>query len=302
MDACPRSPQVVKGWFPPARPMRTVPKAGGPPMKILICDAFDESLPGRLAPFGEVLTDPARLKDAEVVLVRSKTKVTREFLNGAPNLKLVIRGGVGLDNVDIQACRERGIDVKNTPRASSVAVAELTMALMLAVPNRLVEGHTGLKQGRFLKKELKRTELVDDLDELFQRADFVSFHVPATAETRGLLNEHTIAKMKDGVVIVNTARGSIVVEPDLAQALASGKVRAYATDVFLSDPPDPNSPLLSAPNVLMTPHLGGSSRENLLRIGDNVVDLLGKWRKMHTAFPVADLGTTMIEAAVVNVK
>ncbi len=190
-------------------------------MKILIADAFDESLPGRLAPFGEVLTDPARLKDAEVVLVRSKTKVTREFLSGAPNLKLVIRGGVGLDNVDIQACRERGIDVKNTPRASSVAVAELTMALMLAVPSRLVEGHTGLKQGRFLKKELKRTELfgktlglvgagligtevarraqafgmkviaydpqianhalaelVDDLDELFLRADFISFHVP----------------------------------------------------------------------------------------------------------------------------
>jgi D-3-phosphoglycerate dehydrogenase len=120
---------------------------------------------------------------------------------------------------------------------------------------------------------------VDDLDELFQRADFISLHVPATAETRGLVNEHTLAKMKDGVVIVNTARGSIVVEPDLAAALASGKVRAYATDVFLSDPPDPNSPLLSAPNVLMTPHLGGSSRENLLRIGDSVVELLGKWRK-----------------------
>ena len=215
----------------------------------------------------------------------------------------MIRGGVGLDNVDIQACRERGIDVKNTPRASSVAVAELTLALMLAVPSRVVEGHVGLKGGRFLKKELKRTELfgktlglvgagligtevarraqafgmkvlaydpqianhalaelVDDLDELFRRADFISFHVPATAETRGLVNEHTIAKMKDGVILVNTARGSIVVEADLAAALASGKVRAYATDVYLSDPPDPNSPLLSAPNVLMTPHLGGSSQ------------------------------------------
>lgn len=314
-------------------------------MKILIADAFDESLPGRLASFDEVLTDAAHLKEAEVVLVRSKTKVTREYLHGAPNLKLVIRGGVGLDNVDIQACRERGIDVKNTPRASSVAVAELTMALMLAVPNRLVEGHNGLKQGRFLKKELKRTELygktlglvgagligtevarraqafgmkviaydpqianhalaelVDDLDELFLRADFISLHVPATAETRGLVNERTLARMKDGVVIVNTARGSIVVEPDLAQALASGKVRAYATDVFLSDPPDPNSPLLSAPNVLMTPHLGGSSRENLLRIGDIVVELLGKWRKTLAAAPVADLGSTMIEDAVVTAR
>lgn len=298
-------------------------------MKILIADPFDDSLPGRLAPLGEVLTDAARLKDADVVLVRSKTKVTREFLSGAPNLKLVIRGGVGLDNVDIQACRERGIDVKNTPRASSVAVAELTLALMLAIPNRLVEGHNGMKQGRFLKKELKRTELygktlglvgagligtevarraqafgmkvlaydpqianhalavlVDDLDELFPRSDYLSFHVPATAETRGLVNEHTIAKMKDGVVIVNTARGSIVVEADLAQALASGKVRAYATDVFLSDPPDPNSPLLSAPNVLMTPHLGGSSKENLLRISDLVVELLGKWQKTRAAAPV----------------
>jgi D-3-phosphoglycerate dehydrogenase len=299
-------------------------------MKILIADAFDESLPGRLAPFGDVFTDAARLKEADVVLVRSKTKVTREYLAGAPNLKLVIRGGVGLDNVDIQACRERGIDVKNTPRASSVAVAELTMALMLAVPNRLVEGHNGMKQGRFLKKELKRTELhgktlglvgagligtevarraqafgmkvvaydpqignhalaelVDDLDELFARADVITFHVPATAETRGLVNEHSIRKMKDGVILVNTARGSIVVEPDLAAALASGKVRAYATDVYLSDPPDPNSPLLAAPNVLMTPHVGGSSKENLLRIGDNVVDLLTKWQKTRAAAPAA---------------
>jgi D-3-phosphoglycerate dehydrogenase len=120
---------------------------------------------------------------------------------------------------------------------------------------------------------------VDDLDELFKRADFISFHVPATAETRGLVNEHTIAKMKDGVILVNTARGSIVVEPELAAALASGKVRAYATDVYLSDPPDPNSPLLAAPNVLMTPHLGGSSQENLLRIGDIVVDLMKKWHR-----------------------
>src|SRR5450759_1009966 len=161
MAARPRGAQLVRGWVPPARPMRSVPRAGGPPMKILIADAFDESLPGRLAPFGEVLTDPARLKDAEVVLVRSKTKVTREFLNGAPNLKLVIRGGVGLDNVDIEACREKGIDVKNTPRASSVAVAELAMALMLAIPNRLVEGHVSMKEGKWLKKELKRTELYE---------------------------------------------------------------------------------------------------------------------------------------------
>jgi D-3-phosphoglycerate dehydrogenase len=99
--------------------------------------------------------------------------------------------------------------------------------------------------------------------------------------------------MKDGVILVNTARGSIVVEADLATALASGKVRAYATDVYLSDPPDPNSPLLSAPNVLMTPHIGGSSKENLLRIGDNVVDLLKKWHRapVHAAAEAATVTT-----------
>src|ERR1035437_1995140 len=128
---------------PPGVPGRKI--AAGLPqgvrhMKIMIADAFDESLPGRLAAFGEAFSDPARLAEADVFLIRSKSKVTREFLAGTPNLKLVIRGGVGLDNVDIEACREKKIDVKNTPRASSVAVAELAMALMLAIPNRLGEG------------------------------------------------------------------------------------------------------------------------------------------------------------------
>jgi len=283
-------------------------------MKILLADSFDESLPQKLAAFGDATTDMAQLKDADVVLVRSKTKVTKEFLANAPKLKLVIRGGVGLDNVDIEACRERGIDVKNTPRASSVAVAELAMALMLAVPNRLVEGHNSMKEGKWLKKELKRTELygktlgllgagligtevarralafgmkvvaydhyipnhalaelMDEPEELYAKADYISIHLPLTPETRGMLNRGAFAKMKDGVVIVNTARGKVVVDEDLAEALRSGKVAAYATDVYLSDPPDPKCPLLSAPNVLLMPHVGGSSRENLLRIAKPVV-------------------------------
>lgn len=128
-------------------------------MKILIADAFDAKLPERLAVFGEVFSDPGRLAEADVVLVRSKTKVTKEYLEKAPNLKLVIRGGVGLDNVDKAACANRGIEVKNTPQASSIAVAELAMALMLAVPNHIVAAHNGMTEGKFLKSELKRTEL-----------------------------------------------------------------------------------------------------------------------------------------------
>lgn len=291
-------------------------------MKILVADPFDPSLPTRLAALGDVDTEPARLGEAEVLLVRSKTKVTRETLAKAPKLKLVVRGGVGLDNVDVEACRERGITVRNTPRASSVAVAELALGLMLAATNRIIEGHVSLKAGRWLKKELKRTELfgktlgllgagligtevarraqafgmkviafdpnlpnhalaelVDSEDELFARADVLSIHLPLTPETRGLVDAHAIAKMRDGVILVNTARGKVIVEADVAAALASGKLACYATDVFESDPPSPESPLLSAPNVILMPHVGGSSRENLLRIGDAVFELLAKWSR-----------------------
>jgi D-3-phosphoglycerate dehydrogenase len=298
-------------------------------MKILLADSFDESLPKKLAPFGDATTDMAQLPDAEVLLVRSKSKVTREFLAGAPNLKLVIRGGVGLDNVDIEACREKGIEVKNTPRASSVAVAELTMALMLAVPNRLIEGHNSMKDGKWIKKELKRTELygktlgllgagligtevarralafgmkvvaydhyipnhalaelMDEPEELYAKADYISVHLPLTPETRGMLNRQAFAQMKKGVVIVNTARGKVIAEEDLAEALRNGTVAAYATDVYMSDPPDPKSPLLSAPNVILMPHVGGSSKENLLRIGENVVEILKKRTKQAARAPV----------------
>jgi D-3-phosphoglycerate dehydrogenase len=286
-------------------------------MVILICDAFDKSLPDRLKKFGEVTEDVARLPEAEVALVRSKTKCTAEWIAGAPKLKMIIRGGVGLDNIDQPAAKARGIEVKNTPAASSVAVAELAFALMLAVPNRLIEAHNALKEGKFLKKEIKRTELyqktlglvgigriagevakraaafgmrvlaydpyvkrsdvailVPSLKELLRQADYISLHVPLNDETKNMINKDAIAGMKDGVVIVNTGRGKCILEADLAEALKSGKVAAYATDVWYSDPPDPSSPLLSAPNVLMTPHIGASSKENLLRIGNEVVTLL----------------------------
>lgn len=289
-------------------------------MLILICDAFDPSLPQRLAAFGEVTEDMGRLAQADVALIRSKTKATAEWLAQAPNLKLIIRGGVGLDNVDRAAAEARGIVVRNTPRASSVAVAELAMAMMLAIPNRLVEAHNSMKEGKWLKKELKRTELYGktlgligvgliggevakravafgmtvlaydpyvtqhpvatmlSLDEVLARADYISLHTPLTDETKGMINANTLAKMKKGVIIINTGRGKVVVEEDLAAALQSGHVAAYGTDVWYSDPPDPSCPLLSAPNVLMAPHIGASSKENLLRIGDEVVAILQEFK------------------------
>ncbi|MDR1840439.1 MAG: hydroxyacid dehydrogenase [Holophagales bacterium] len=286
-------------------------------MKILIADAFDAKLPERLAAFGPVSNEMALLEEAEVLLIRSKTTVNADLIAKAPNLKLVIRGGVGMDNVDKKLCAEKGIKAVNTPKASSVAVAEMAMAFMVAIPARLIEGHVSMTEGKFLKSELKRTELfkktlgligagaiatevarraaafgmkvmafdpfvkehpiaelVPTLDALVAEADYISMHTPLTDETRGMINADLITKMKDGVVIVNTGRGKCVVENDLAEALNKGKVRAYGADVWFSDPPPADCPLLKAPNVFMAPHLGASTKENLGRIGDEVVAII----------------------------
>jgi D-3-phosphoglycerate dehydrogenase len=289
-------------------------------MKILIADAFDASLPKRLEKFGAVSSDMAELGTAQILLIRSKTKVTKEMIEQAPALKLVIRGGVGLDNVDQPACKAKGIEVMNTAAASSVSVAEMAMAFMVAIPARLIEAHMGMKEGKFLKNELKRTELfqktlgligagaiasevakralgfgmkviaydpflkshpvaeLKTLDEVLAQADVISIHTPLTDQTKGMFHKGVFAKMKDGVIIINTGRGKVVVEEDLAEALKAGKVRAYGTDVWFSDPPAPECPLLSAPNVFMAPHLGASSKENLLRIGDTVVEILSRFK------------------------
>jgi len=289
-------------------------------MNILIADAFDAKLPERLAAFGPVSSDMATLAEAEVLLVRSKTKVNADLVAKAPKLKLVIRGGVGMDNVDKKLCAEKGIKAVNTPKASSVAVAEMAMAFMVAIPARLIEAHVSMTEGKFLKSELKRTELFKktlgligagaiatevakraaafgmeviafdpflkehpiaklvSLEELAAKADVISMHTPLTDETKGMVNASLIAKMKDGVMIVNTGRGKCVVEEDLVAALKSGKVKAYGTDVWPSDPPPADCPLLSAPNVFMSPHLGASSKENLGRIGDEVVAILTNFK------------------------
>ncbi len=289
-------------------------------MKILISDAFDASLAGRLEKFGETFTDTSRVGEADVVLVRSKTKCTKEYIDNAPNLKLIIRGGVGIDNIDTAYAKEKGIEVRNTPAASSVAVAELAMALMLAVPSKLPFGHEGMISGDWRKKQIKRTELfkktlgligigriatevakrakgfdmkviaydkyvaksdyaeMKSLDEVLAESDYISLHTPFTEETAGMINNKSIAKMKDGAIIVNTGRGKCVIEEDVARALESGKLAGYGNDVWYSDPPE-NSPLTGAPNVVLLPHIGASSKENLLRIGDIIVETLEEFSK-----------------------
>lgn len=284
-------------------------------MLILISDAFDPSLEGKLAEFGEVTTDKDRQSEADIILIRSKTKATREYIDNAPNLKMILRGGVGTDNIDKVYCAEKGIIVHNTPHAPSIAVAEEAFALMIAVPNHIVKANETMHKGEWAKKELKRSELhgktlglvgigniaqalavraaafgmkvlaydpyvessdvaemVKDLGEMASQVDYLSMHVPKTDETTGMINAEILGKMKDGAVVVNTGRGLTVDADAMKAALESGKISCYATDVWDSDPPSEDYPILSAPNVLMAPHLGASSKENLLRIGDEICD------------------------------
>jgi D-3-phosphoglycerate dehydrogenase len=286
-------------------------------MLILISDAFAPDLPDRLTRFGETTDDKSRLPEAEVALVRSKTKCTKEWLDEAGAMKLIIRGGVGLDNIDQEYAKEKGINVHNTAAASSIAVAEDAFALMLAMPNHLIRGHNSMEAGEWIKKELKRTELYGktlgllgagrigtevgkrakafgmrvlaydpyltesefelvDMDTLLAESDYVSLHMPLTDETKGMVDKGFIAKMKDGARIVNSGRGKCVVQEDVIEALKSGKLAGFATDVWYSDPPETN-PFVGVDNVVMLPHLGASTKENMDRIGDIIVELLEEY-------------------------
>ena len=122
-------------------------------------------------------------------------------------------------------------------------------------------------------------EVKSSLEEAVKDADYISLNTPLTDETRGMINRDVTKKMKDGVVLVNTARGECVVARDIVTALKSGKIRAYATDVWPSDPPPDDYPIMKAPNVVMTPHLGASSKENLLRIGEEVVSIINEYKQ-----------------------
>ena len=285
-------------------------------MLILNSDAFAPDLPKILSSYGKVTDEMGKLPEATVVLVRSKTKVTKEYIDSAPNLKLVIRGGVGLDNIDLNYAAENGITVHNTAAASSIAVTELAFTLMITLPNHVIKADSTMHAGQWAKKELKRTELYNkilgiiglgmigselakratafgmnviaydpfvessvvatmkpDLKGVLNNSDYVSLHLPLTDETTGLINAEMLKEFKDGAYLINTGRGKTIIEEDVVEALKSGKLAGFGNDVWYSDPPE-NTPLIDAPNMLMLPHLGASTKENLLRIGDIIESII----------------------------
>jgi D-3-phosphoglycerate dehydrogenase len=292
--------------------------------RILIADSLDQEAVDQLkATPGLEVEVKTGLKEEElvkvipefdVVVVRSATKITRPVIEAGKNLKLIIRAGIGLDNIDVAAAKEKGIEVANTPAATSISVAEHTLGLMLGAVRHHGPANLSMKQHKWEKKAFTGTELYGKtlgiigfgrigrevakralafgmnilaydvveiktdlpvkqvpLEELLKQADIITLHVPKTP--RPILGEAEFALMKEGVVIVNVARGGVVDEKALLQALNSGKVRAAALDVFEKEPPE-DFTLIDHPKVTATPHLGASAEEGQKRAGLEVVRII----------------------------
>src|SRR5512137_238544 len=254
---------------------------------------------------------PAELEacigDYDAVVVRSATKITASVLERATHLRVVGRAGVGVDNVDLEAATRRGVVVMNTPGGSSVTVAELAVAMMLALSRHLVPATISTKAGKWEKKRFQGRELAGktlgvvgignigsvvveralglkmnviaydpfiaaeaaqrlgvelvSLDDVWARADVISLHVPLTDQTRNLVGAEALRKMRKGALLVNCARGGLVDEAALAEALASGHLGGAAMDVFEKEPVPADNPLLRLDNFVCTPHIGASTEE-----------------------------------------
>ncbi|MBI2071772.1 MAG: phosphoglycerate dehydrogenase [Gemmatimonadetes bacterium] len=259
----------------------------------------------------KAIKNPSKFKEAlpqaQALLVRSETKVTAELLAQAPQLRVIGRAGIGVDNIDLEEATRRGIAVFNAPGGNTVSAAEHTVGLLLALVRKIPWADASMRTGewdrqRFLGTELRgktlgivglgrigahvatlarafgmavlaydpyltegrakelQAELVP-LDELLQRVDVVTLHLPLTKETKALIDRRRIGLMKPSAVLLNCARGGLVDEPALLQALEQGKLAGAAIDVFETEPLPADSPLRSAERVILTPHLAASTAE-----------------------------------------
>ncbi|HET89882.1 MAG TPA: 3-phosphoglycerate dehydrogenase [Chloroflexi bacterium] len=294
-------------------------------MKLLICDPTDASAIEAMREAGiEVdVQDDITPEDLETVItnydalvVRSRTKVREPLIAQATNLKLVIRGGVGLDNIDVAYAESKGVEVRNTPSASSNSVAELTIGYLLALVRQIPQVTASMERGEWKKKEFsKGSELAGktlgliglgrigsmvaqkahalgmevlfyrrtpttveyatqvSLDELLKRSDFVSLHVPHTPETHYIIGAEEIARMKEGVYIVNCGRGGTLDEVALHAAVASGHVAGAALDVFEDEKGEQGRRFMDQPQVICSPHIGAGTSEAKGRVGEEVAQI-----------------------------
>jgi D-3-phosphoglycerate dehydrogenase len=296
-----------------------------PDWKILITDGLEEN--GLTLLRASALVDdrigitPEELNEIiggyDALIVRSRTKVTASVFAAGRQLKVVGRAGVGVDNIDLAAANQCGVRVVNTPQATTQAVAEHCLALILALARAIPAADTGLKSGLWLKNNLigievrgkvlgvvgmgnigstvahlgsaigmtvlgydplisteeirKRGANPLPLNELYGQADFISLHVPLSAETRGMINGQSLATMKRGVHLVCAARGGIIDETALLGALESGQVASAALDVFVKEPPG-MSALVTHPRVIATPHIGAQTVEAQARAARDIAE------------------------------
>ena len=258
------------------------------------------------------------LKEFDVLVVRSATKVTEDILTSAQGgkLKLVVRAGVGVDNIDLIAAHAKGVTVKNTPNASSDSVAELALAHMFSIARFVSISNVTMRDGKWNKKHYEGVELGGktlgiigmgrigqslaikatalgmkvvytdlfgkqeslpyeflSMEALLGTADFLSLHVPYDKTKGSLIGKDEFALMKDGVYLVNCARGKVVDEEALLEALDSGKVAAAGVDVFEQEP-TLNEKLVNHPKVSVTPHIGAATKEAQERIGQEVASTI----------------------------
>jgi D-3-phosphoglycerate dehydrogenase len=266
----------------------------------------------------------AQLESADALIVRSAVQVNAELLEHARKLRVIGRAGVGVDNIDLDAATRKGIAVMNTPGANAIAVAEHTLALMLAMARHIGRANELMHAGKWEKKSLQGTELrgktvgivglgrvgmevarrarafgmevvahdpfvstavakeqnirMGKLEEVYADADYLSLHVGLTPQTAGMINADSIKKMKPGVRLVNCARGELIDEVALAQALKQGRVGGAALDVFTEEPLK-NSPLTAIGNVILTPHIAGSTYEAQEAVGYQIAHQVKEYLK-----------------------
>jgi len=303
--------------------------------KVLASDPLAQSAVEQMRDAGLVVDEKTDLSveqlkseiaNYDAIVVRSATKVRAEIIDAAANLKLIVRAGVGLDNIDVEYAKNKGIEVRNTPAASSNSVAELALGHLISLARYISRGTVSVRSGKWEKKALKGMEIdgktlgivgigrigqslatkatalgmkvvaydkfVDKsplpeivemvpFDQLLADSDFISLHIPFDPKVGATIGKPEIEKMKDGVRILNCARGGVIDENALAEALASGKVGGAALDVFATEPPASDNPLLAQENVSFTPHIGASTVEAQARVGAEAAATVIEFAKSH---------------------
>lgn len=289
-------------------------------MNVLICDKTEKKYVEQMREAGLVVDICDSITSEELMsvlpaydgmVIRSRTQVRQPLIDACPNLKVIVRGGVGLDNIDHEYAKSKGIVVMNTPLASSASVAELAIGYMFALARSVYQLTRSMKAEKWEKGAYEGSEIggktlgligygnighhtaklalalgmkvlaydpyvtsqngvkLVTLDDLLAESDYISLHLPKTKASANMIGAEQFARMKDGVRIINCARGGIINEDDLYEALTSGKVAGAALDVFAEEPPT-DWKLLQLDNVICSSHIGAATKEAQARIGAEV--------------------------------